>query len=374
MLISTCGRSPIEEALKDYTVFGLWLHEACRSRPTKVTYPSATAPNLGICTRQEFRDACNHIFSTGADFHTAEFLPRVSSEARKGLEYEAQHFYAENYPNVTYRGITTRILLEDGERRIEPQSEQPFYWPVHYLEPLEGNQAAIELDLYSTQREAVERATSTWLPVVSNRLTLLEESDEDAYSVILYHPGIPIHSEPNKTQPSELALIVIRMPSLLSKCASYVQDHSFTVHVFDNQNADSPPKYLGGVGVVYEDGSMNLTQLPEKQVSELPEFHDTHHTERRMQVADRQWILAIESVSGTFVPDILFVVIGGMIILSATIMLAFWFHAHMNRMSKLTKMRADAAAEKAALIVDTARKQANMERQLNEYIAHVSQT
>jgi hypothetical protein len=52
-------------------------------------------------------------------------------------------------------------------------------------------------------------------------------------------------------------------------------------------------------------------------------------------------------------------------------MLAFWFHAHMNRMNKINKMRSDAATEKAALIVETARKQATMERQLNEYIAHV---
>jgi hypothetical protein len=67
----------------------------------------------------------------------------------------------------------------------------------------------------------------------------------------------------------------------------------------------------------------------------------------------------------------LFVVIGSMVIFSSSLILAFWFHAHTNRMHKLNKLKSRADAEKAALLIETARQQAGIERQLNEYIAHV---
>jgi type II secretory pathway component PulJ len=81
--------------------------------------------------------------------------------------------------------------------------------------------------------------------------------------------------------------------------------------------------------------------------------------------------VVIESVVGTFAPQVLFVVIGSMVIFSSILILAFWFHAHTNRMHKLNELKSRADAEKAALLVETARQQAAMERQLNEYIAHV---
>jgi CHASE domain len=382
------------------------VHEACRSKPGAAGQPTDTASNLGICSRQEFRDVYDYIVAFGADFHTVEFLPNVSAEARIGLEYESKLYYAENYPNVTYNGITTR-KLENGVRSVANQTEQPFYWPVHYLEPLYGNEAAIDLDLYSTQQQTIEQATSSWRPIVSNRITLLQETENNSYSVLLYHPGVQTSSEPNKTKPTELALLVIRMHSLLERSAQLVHDHSMTVYIFDNvtsldSSPPQPPVFLVGAtitgasdaeaaaasatpgtasssssnsGSARDNGTRanTLKWLPEIPYSNKPSRDPapSYHQERTIRAAERDWIIVIESVSGTFVPEILFVVIGGLIILSASIMLAFWFHAHMNRMNKINKMRSDAATEKAALIVETARKQATMERQLNEYIAHV---
>jgi hypothetical protein len=72
----------------------------------------------------------------------------------------------------------------------------------------------------------------------------------------------------------------------------------------------------------------------------------------------------------TWHPPQLYVIIGGTIILAASIALSLWFYSHFGRVNNLVKLKAQNAAEKAAIILETARRQAIAERQLNDYIAH----
>jgi CHASE domain len=154
---------------------------------------------------------------------------------------------------------------------------------VHYLEPVEGNENAIGLDLYTSliRRKAIDQATSTWKPAISDRIILVQEADPNAYSIILFHLGVPVTSHSNRTKPTELATIVIRMPALLARSAQLVLDESLTVYLFDHNDKSQSPLFLGGVVIndpVNE--PRNLTALSEKSFSELPENSSTRHTER----------------------------------------------------------------------------------------------
>jgi hypothetical protein len=69
-----------QNAWEDYEVFGLWIHESCRSSANRVGEASA---GLGICTREEFRALYEYIYSRGLEFQSAQFMPNVTHAQRQ---------------------------------------------------------------------------------------------------------------------------------------------------------------------------------------------------------------------------------------------------------------------------------------------------
>jgi CHASE1-domain containing sensor protein len=55
-----------------------------------------------------------------------------------------------------------------GDLTALTRSEQPFYFPVRFIEPIQGNEAAIDFDLYSlaSRAETIEAALTNWRPTI----------------------------------------------------------------------------------------------------------------------------------------------------------------------------------------------------------------
>ncbi len=167
------------------------------------------------------------------------------------MEAESRDYYAKNYPDIVYEGFKGFEPVSPGstELSIQPRSEQPFYFIVNYVEPVEPNAGAVDLDLYSSsqRRATIESALETWAPALTARLSLVQETDPSAYSVLLMHPGIPLESAPDNV-PSDLSLMVIRIPSLLVR-ATRNQVEAVSVYLYDTTSASdgNPPDFLGGL-------------------------------------------------------------------------------------------------------------------------------
>jgi hypothetical protein len=148
------------------------------------------------------------------------FIPNVTHSERAELEAKPRDFYALNYPDIDYRGIVGFVPVSprSTELSIQPCSEQDFYIIVHYVEPLESNAAAIELDLFSSasRRATIDQALATWAPALTNHLRLVQETDPSAYSGLLMHPGIPLVASPG-LQAQDVSSMVIWIPSLLAR-------------------------------------------------------------------------------------------------------------------------------------------------------------
>jgi hypothetical protein len=131
---------------------------------------------------------------------------------------------------------------------------------VRFIEPVQGNEAAIDFDLYSSasRAETIEAALSNWNPTLMPRLKLVQETDPSAYSVILMHPGIPVSTDPGR-RPRDLATLVIRIPDLLHTGAAPYQSESIAVYIFDSSKADEDPQFLGGAGISVRDGMATET-------------------------------------------------------------------------------------------------------------------
>jgi CHASE1-domain containing sensor protein len=144
------------------TKAGLWIHEACRDR------------NI---TPQKFKELYEYIRAGGLEFQAAEFIPNVTSDLREEFEAEALAYYDEYYLDIDYRGFVGFEPVSPGleELSIQERSEQPFYFVVQHVEPVEANAAAIHLDLYSSskRRASIESALETWMPTLTDRLRLV---------------------------------------------------------------------------------------------------------------------------------------------------------------------------------------------------------
>jgi hypothetical protein len=181
---------------------------------------------------------------------------------------------------------------------------------------------------------------------------------------VLMHPGVNLTSQ-NDVWPRDLASIVIRIPDLIRRGASNQVESSRT-YLFDLSDSKGSPLFLGGMQINHselDDESPTLTSLPDIQLDELLAMSDRYLAED-ITVANKKWTVVVVALPGTYVPDIIFVVLGGCIIWVASLCLAAWVWSNTKRVNRDIAERARTESEKTALILGTARQAAKAEREL----------
>jgi signal transduction histidine kinase/CheY-like chemotaxis protein len=344
----------IDFAWRDYEVAGLWVHEACRKRDT---------------TRLEFTELYESLMFTGLDFQAISFNPNVTHDERNDLESEARAYYKAVYPDFFYPGF---VGLEpdphnpNGPPTVQPRSNQSFYFPAHYKEPFVGHEATVDFDDYSSPpcRRSIDAALTAWRPALTSRLQ--SDSDPGAYSVILHHPGNP--SSKSTLSPRDVASVVVRIPNLIARAARHAAD-TIVVYIYDTTDPDAIPRFLGGATIVVGNGSRNLTEIPETELSVLLDEGGRMVVDTTT-VFSNEWTVVVVALEGTFEPALELVILGGIIILASCIALAVWVNLSVQRSNKINRLKSTAREEKTALILQSAKKLAQAERDLNDFIAH----
>ena len=131
--------------------------------------------------------------------------PSVSRENWR--RYVANLQIAENYPGIQGIGFArvmapsevaahVREVRNEGfpGYRVWPEGERPLYTSIVYLEPFDWrNQRAFGYDMFSepVRRRAMERARDTGLPSLSERVTLVQETDEAVQAGFLVY--LPVY-------------------------------------------------------------------------------------------------------------------------------------------------------------------------------------
>ena len=351
----------IQSAAHDYQLFGLWIHESCHKsfNVTDVPLEEDTAAHLGFCSRDEFRRLHEYIVSAGVEVQAIEYVPNITHSARATVEAEAKSFYQENYPHFDYQGFKRVVPDAEPGLRIKEEKELDFYFTLHYVEPVFTNEAAIDLSIYSNpaRRKAIDNAVATWKPALSDRLKLVQETDPNAYGFGLIHPGVP-NSVQTAPAPNGFSQIIIRVPALLERAAR-VSLVSSSVYIFDTTNTDIDPIFMGGSDIRVDHGEVSLSSIPETRLAKT-----SSHYIHVIRVADRNWTITVVPRDTTL--DLVFIILGGCIIFVGCIVAAIWFYSYLGRIAKLDELRSEAQKEKAKI----AQKQAVLERELNEFIAH----
>ena len=155
----------IDSSWRDYESAALWIHESCLNWREE---------NF---TRKDFRVLYEYIKSGGLEFRAAELVPRIEHKDRAALETEAYKFLASHPElNHTYQGLMGQEPSPEDPNALsyQPRSVQPFYYPIHFVEPLEEQLSVFHYDLYSPpwEQPTIQKALDTWEPALTGRFVL----------------------------------------------------------------------------------------------------------------------------------------------------------------------------------------------------------
>jgi len=117
--------------------------------------------------REDFSTFVRNEFDNRSQIQALEWIPRVLAEDRESFEASMRE---EGLGNFT---ILER--LTDGT--LVPATERAEYFPVSYLEPYSGNEAATGFDLASnpSRYEALKISRDSGNPVATQRIVLVQE-------------------------------------------------------------------------------------------------------------------------------------------------------------------------------------------------------
>ncbi|WP_057830059.1 CHASE domain-containing protein [Colwellia sp. TT2012] len=146
-------------------------------------FSQASTPDFQAFTTQARKTLNRH-----NDIQALEWIPRVPHDQRQAYEAELR----KSFPDFEFTERKAQGYMAVAQQRAE-------YFPVYYVEPLVGNEAAFGFDLASnaTRRETLEKSRDSATARATASITLVQDNDkEKAFLAFL-----PIY----KGQPSTLA-------------------------------------------------------------------------------------------------------------------------------------------------------------------------
>ncbi len=119
-------------------------------------------------TRETFVRMARPFLSRHQHLRALEWIPRVGLDERQSHEQSVRE---EGFPDYT---ITEQVST--GE--LAPAGDRDWYYPVAFVEPLQGNLRALGFDLGSDRlrRRTIDHAATTGTPTLTDPLNLVQET------------------------------------------------------------------------------------------------------------------------------------------------------------------------------------------------------
>ena len=128
--------------------------------------------------RMEFKAFVKSTLQKYPNIQALSWIPNVPHEQR--LQYEQR---------AREDGLTDFSITERQNDLVVPAAERDHYFPVYFIEPVEGNEKAIGFDLASNASRlmALNTARDTGKKVATARITLVQEEEQQA-GVLIFNP------------------------------------------------------------------------------------------------------------------------------------------------------------------------------------------
>ena len=255
----------------------------------------------------------------------------------------------------------------------ERSPDKATYYPAHLMEPMTESLMLLDLDLNSSSNPSVvelEAAIETGKPTVSLpfRIPAGFGLDSTHNVLMMYHPGIPLESEP-EFQPRDVALLLVSMDMLAKRMTAGLPRYGVSVYLFDEREANEGALFLIGVDLS-KDQYDNVYFRPEVKLQELLSSKGSLMQQQLVKVASSQWHVVVVALEGEFEPSTTPVVVAGISMVVACFSVSFWIWWDSKRNRTMQMIGRKAEAEKAAVKLQGAQDRARAEQELNDYIAH----
>lgn len=246
---------------------------------TEVLYSLASLyAATGTMNPEHFRAFAQDAVQRHPEVRAVEWIPRVPEPERAHYEQLQRQ-----------RGYSNFIFTEIGEAGLlVPAAYRPEYFPVYFVEPLQGNLAAHGFDLGANKERlfALEQARDTGLPAVTAPIRLAQETETQQGLLMFY----PVYDDSGATTLSQrraalrgFALAVFRADDLVANALRDLTERGVSITIFDT---GEPARPL----------SRQLARAPAGIASPgwLPWAKDLPYWNTTIDVAGRSWRLEFE--------------------------------------------------------------------------------
>ncbi len=230
--------------------------------------------------RYEFQKFTSHLLEHNTSLQALEWVPRVKDSQRESLEETARAKGLTDF-QITERAQQGSMVKAD--RRDE-------YFPVYYVEPLGGNEAALGYDLASdpTRLEALNKSRDTGKPVATARIKLVQEKGEQ-FGFLIFHPlyesndvgTLSVAARRNALQ--GFVLGVFRIGYMLNSALKDIPSIGIDLYVYD-ESAPRDERFLGAF-------ISHTSEYREMPVVSTDKSISKYFYEETIDVADRTWMV-----------------------------------------------------------------------------------
>jgi PAS domain S-box-containing protein len=191
--------------------------------------------------RSEFKIYVSHILKNYPFIQALEWIPKIPFAERKLYEQEAQKEGHKNFKFVE--------RLKQGV--MVPAKKRKQYFPVFYVEPFKGNEAALGFDLASNQTR-LNSLIESWEEgkiVASSKIKLVQESGSQS-GMLIFTPIFGTNKTPEtkierREQLKGFALGVYRISDMLTNFTSNQLSKGIELLVYENDDSN-PNNILHG--------------------------------------------------------------------------------------------------------------------------------
>ncbi len=238
-------------------VASLALHDS-ETRSRRASFRQLALANTGLVLgafedlRDHKLDALARFFEGSQDVDQNEF--RVFAEPlARGTDIQAMEWIrpvpaarkAPREQQARAAGQADFIIWQEGaDRRREPAAGRPVYYPVWYVEPLQGNEAALGYDVGSEplRRAALVAALETGLPTATDPLVLVQVKG-DPTGLLIFRPLFTGKSSARTLR--GFALAAVRLQPFLQSALSLGSDEDVPAALDMYQlQTGQPPRLL----------------------------------------------------------------------------------------------------------------------------------
>ena len=245
--------------------------------------------------RSRFRNFIISYIDANPEIQALEWIPRVSQDARTRYESTAR---GDGFADFVISERSPEGTLVAATLRAE-------YYPVYYIEPIEGNEVALGFDLASneTRLTALEKARDTGRIVATARIKLVQEASQQ-FGFLVFKPVYKQGTEPSTIDARRLniegfMLGVFRIGDILETSLAPIRSRftNFDITVRDI-SAPTEKQLLHFLKAEKATPSPPVSSTTSQLKDSQAQFEHTVS----FKVADRQWsvTLATDELRMTF--------------------------------------------------------------------------